>query len=566
MTGSAKGARSRLYWFAVLALSLAFLLVAHLIQRGFWSLQNPGQIGSPGDDPLRDLLWPFVIETGLCVAVVAIGAAVFRFMDADQTLQSLSLAIERRRIWLTAAVVVVAALLPLGAAWFVFDRFPNSGDEFSYLFEARTLAGFRLWEAPPALGVDLIPYRTWIFGSKWVSQYPPGWPIALAAGSLAGLPAWAVNAVLGAASVGALASLCRRIASPSASIVAAALYALTPFYLANAASYFSHIFSSLLILLLCHCLLASETPAQARKDFAAGAVLGALAMTRYFDLAALLPALLFWLFAMTPAARPKAIGRTAAGFAPFIALMAAYQYLITGSPFHSTYAVIDQPDASVSIEPALVLIGTLLIPVRLAELAMWSSPLLLVAYLVCLTLKLKDRALAFYDLIFPGFVVAYIFFADLGGNRYGPRYYMDAFPLMMATIVSAQPSVSARLKAERSRVLATVGSIAWLIYLAASWPLAATGLRGEVVSREEPFRLAAEAGISNAVVIIGTTSAPGLVPSDLVRNPPTMDATVLYARAGADVHALREAFPARSLWRYARPDPSWPGDLVRVVP
>jgi hypothetical protein len=566
MTGSAKGARSGLYWFALLALGLAFLLVAHLIQRGFWSLQNPGQIGSPGDDLLRDLLWPFAIETSLCVGVVAIGAAIFRFLGADQTLQRLSLAMERRRIWLTALVVFFAALLPLGAAWFVLDCFPNSGDEFSYLFEARTLSGFRLWEAPPVLGLDLIPYRTWILGSKWVSQYPPGWPIALAAGSLAGLPAWAVNAVLGAASVAALASLCRRVGGPSAGVVAAALYALTPFYLANAASYFSHVFSSLLILLLCHCLLASEAPSQGRKTFAAGAVLGVLAMTRYFDVAALLPALLFWLFAMTPAARPKAIGWITAGFAPFVALLAAYQYLITGSPLHSTYAVIDQPDASVSIEPALIAIGALLIPVRLAELAMWTSPLLLVAYLVLLTLRLRDRALAFYDLIFPGFVIAYVFFADLGGNRYGPRYYMDAFPLMMATIVSAQPSVSARLKAERSRVLATVASIACLIYLAASWPLAATGLRGEVVSREEPFRLAAQAGISNAVVIIGTTSAPGLVPSDLVRNPPTMDATVLYARAGADVHALRETFPDRSVWRYARPDPSQPGDLVRVAP
>ena len=47
------------------------------------------------------------------------------------------------------------------------------------------------------LGTDLIPFRTWIFESKWISQYPPGWPMVLATGLLLGLPAWVMNALLG---------------------------------------------------------------------------------------------------------------------------------------------------------------------------------------------------------------------------------------------------------------------------------------------------------------------------------------------------------------------------------
>jgi hypothetical protein len=51
-------------------------------------------------------------------------------------------------------VLGVALLLLLCAAFFVLDRFPNSSDEFTYLFQARTFAGFRLWEGPPDNGVD----------------------------------------------------------------------------------------------------------------------------------------------------------------------------------------------------------------------------------------------------------------------------------------------------------------------------------------------------------------------------------------------------------------------------
>jgi Dolichyl-phosphate-mannose-protein mannosyltransferase len=567
MTEIAAGAGIRRGWFGLLGLAISFLLLAYWGQRAFWLAPCPGQVGCGYQWP--NLLWLFGIETGLCVGVVAIGATISRFGGADRTIGWISLFVERRATWLIALVLGVALLLPLWAAFFVLDRFPNSSDEFSYLFQAHAFAGFRLWEAPPVLGVDLIAYRTWIFESKWVSQYPPGWPIALAAGFLLGLPMWTVNALLGAASVAALAALCRRVGDLSATIVAVALYALTPFYVMNAASYFSHIISSLLIVLLCHCLLPIEAEWSPARLFAAGVILGLLAMTRYFDLPLLLPALLFWLATLPPTAWPRTIALMTAGFTPIIGLLAAYQYLITGSPFHSTYVVMsDAADPSVpslSLEPELVLIGVMLTPVRLAELALWTSPIVLMAYLGSLWLKFKERTLAFYDLIFPSFVIAYVFFVGSGGNRYGPRYYMEAFPLLVVTIVSAAPSVLARVNQPMYRML-IFAPIACLLYFLAAWPLVSTGFRREVFAREEPFRLAREATISDAVVILETASAPGLVTSDLVRNPPTMDAAVLYARPDTDRKAVRQAFPTRSIWRYTRQDQTQAGELVEATP
>src|SRR5262249_54794834 len=217
-------------------------------------------------------------------------------------------------------------------------------------------------------------------------------------------------------------------------------------------------------------------------------------------------------------------------------------------------------------EPSHIIFGTRLIPARIAELVLWTSPILVIAYAGCLLLKFKDRKLAYYDLIFPGFVLAYISFDDLGGNRYGPRYYFDAFPLLIVTIVSAIPSVRARLDRPIGRAIVPIASITCLLYLLGTWPLVMSGFRREVWSREEPFRLVAQAKLKNAVVIQDTESGLGLSPEDLVRNPPSMDAAVVYARSGTDIDALRRAFPERSIWRYSRPDPTQPGQLVRVTP
>jgi hypothetical protein len=553
---------------ALLALGFVFLLVVPWLQRDFWLTQCPGQIWICEVSRWTDLGWTFAVETGLCIAVILAGVAIIRVGGADRITERIVLHIEKRPNWWTAVTVIAAILLPLLAAFFILDRFPNSGDEFSYLFEARTLAGFRLWEAAPVLGADLIPFRTWIFGSKWISQYPPGWPMVLSTGLLLGLPAWIVNALLGGGSVAAISALCRRVGDQSATIVAVAFFTLTPFYVMNAASYFPHVFSSLLILFFCLCLLPDGEIVRGHKLVAAGAIVGWLAMTRYFDALPLLPSLFFWLVMQRPAAWPRAIGFLTAGFIPFLVLLMIYQNLITGSPFRSTYSVINTPDINLDslFEPSRAMIGAIVSVHRLAELALWTSPILLIAYGGCVLLKLKDRKLAYYDLIFPSFVLAYVAFADMGGNRYGPRYYFDAFPLLMVTIVSALPSVTARLDRLKNRAMLPLASIACLLYLFGTWPLVLTGFRIQVFSREEPFRLATQAVTGNAIVIQDTSSALGLDPSDLVRNSPSMDAAVLYARSGTDIGALRNAFPERSIWRYSRPDKTQPGQLVRVTP
>jgi hypothetical protein len=560
---------SRSRRLALLALGFVFLLVVPWTQRAFWLSPCPGQISGDCAGPWEDLRWTLTIEMALCIAFILAAAAISFADELERITGRIASWIGQRTNLCISVTALVATLLPLAAAYFVLDRFLNSGDEDGYLFQANAFAALRLWEAPPILGTDMIPFRTYLFENKWISQSPPSWPMVLATGLWLGIPAWMMNALLGGGSVVALAAFCRRVANPSAAVVAAALFALTPFYVMNAASYFPHILASLLILLFCLCLLPDGDIPQGYRLVAAGAIIGLVGATRYYSVLPLIPATLLWLTRQRRSAWPRLVGLLAAGLIPVLLLMMTYHYLITGSPFHTAYYVINTPEVSsifVGFDPLHILYGFALTGGRLIELALWTSPVLLILYGFCLVLKFRDRKLAFYDLIFPGFVLAYVIYADFGGNRYGPRFYFDGFPLMFVTIVSALPSITARLERPIDRAMLPLAPIACLLYLVSIWPLVLTGFKDQVFSREEPARLVQQAVTGKAVIIHDTSAHLGFHPWDLVRNPPSMDADVLHVRVGTDVSALRKAFPDRAIWRYSRLHADQPGKLTPVTP
>ena len=195
---------------------------------------------------------------------------------------------------------------------------------------------------------------------------------------------------------------------------------------------------------------------------------------------------------------------------------------------------------------------------------MWVSPVLPVVYLFCLAFKLRARSLRFYDLIFPAFVLGFIFFPSLGGNRYGPRYYFEAFPLMLATVFSVAPQIALWARRRWERPLALHGAASTAVYLMVALPLALSAYHAQVEKREEPYRLATGAGLRNAVVIIETSSGGGLLAEDLARNEQARDAPVLYARKGSDAATIARSLPGRTVWVYRRVGADAPGELMRV--
>ena len=102
----------------------------------------------------------------------------------------------RAAVRAAGAPLVVVALVAINQL--VLLDFPNSGDGSVYLYQARTMAAGRLWNAPIApAGVFALNYVVQEPGRAFGS-FPVGWPLALAAVIRVGVPPWLLTPVLGA--------------------------------------------------------------------------------------------------------------------------------------------------------------------------------------------------------------------------------------------------------------------------------------------------------------------------------------------------------------------------------
>ena len=238
-----------------------------------------------------------------------------------------------RQVDLFSIVVAVASFaVALVVALAVLRDFPNSADEYGYLFGAETLLRGRLY-------LDALPFEdffgvTYVFSidGKLVSQYAPGWPAFLAGVKLLGLPFVVAGPLAGAATVLATGALARASFDERTARAAMVLVATAPFFVFNAASYFNHMWAALWVVLfaLAGRRLLDEPSAGAAALL--GAAIGMLGITRY--LSALLAVLPFAVAFLWTARRaqwrlvPVAIG----GAAPFVLFLLYYNWRITGDP------------------------------------------------------------------------------------------------------------------------------------------------------------------------------------------------------------------------------------------
>jgi hypothetical protein len=175
-------------------------------------------------------------------------------------------------------------------------------------------------------------------------------------------------------------------------------------------------------------------------------------------------------------------------------------------------------------------------------------------------------------------------YTDRGGNQYGPRYYYEAFPLLVVFVVSA---LSARLRGDPAPWLAASGTpaagsglsavapaqrlaAALVVSVALVVPLMAWHVfqeRRVVHERTDVYRQATRAGLRNAIVLISgrVGRVRSMAATDLTRNGVTWDAPVLYALdRGAGNAQLARAFPGRELYRYVVDRSAGIGRLEKV--
>jgi hypothetical protein len=136
-------------------------------------------------------------------------------------------------------LAAAAFVLTVALAYFVHQPYPHVPDGFSYYFQAKIFAEGKLFETAPPLPEFFRFDWVAIHDGRWFSIFPPGWPLLLAAGIKAGVPAL-VNPVLGAICVIVIWRLGTALFGPRTGLLSALFCCLSPFFLFMSSEFMSH--------------------------------------------------------------------------------------------------------------------------------------------------------------------------------------------------------------------------------------------------------------------------------------------------------------------------------------
>lgn len=145
---------------------------------------------------------------------------------------------DRFALSLAVFVVVFAALLNI----FSYQRHPHVPDEVAYLIHARFFANGALTMPAPPVPEGFEVYLMKIDGNRWYPTPPPGWSMALALGTLLGIP-WLVNPFLAGLNLLLVYTLLRELYPKRTARISVFLLAISPWYLFLGMSFMTHIFA-----------------------------------------------------------------------------------------------------------------------------------------------------------------------------------------------------------------------------------------------------------------------------------------------------------------------------------
>ncbi|MCA9881659.1 MAG: hypothetical protein KC708_01755 [Anaerolineae bacterium] len=186
-------------------------------------------------------------------------------------------------VWQSAAAVVLALMSFLLSAYFshaTFEQLPHLEDEMAYLYQARIFARGQLTIDIPQ--PSLSYWQPFLIDDTSTGQrggkYPPGWPLLLAFGEIAG-QLWIVNALLASLLTSLTFAVGRTWFDPDVGLFAALLVAFSPMVMLLNASLMAHTLALvcvMAILLLWRRLLRGSW----RIALAVGLLAGLLYITR----------------------------------------------------------------------------------------------------------------------------------------------------------------------------------------------------------------------------------------------------------------------------------------------
>jgi len=462
---------------------------------------------------------------------------------------------------------VFSIILLSSFALFVLQDFPNSADEYAYIFQAETFLQKRLWNEPhPAQEFFSFAHIAQMEG-KWVSRFPPGWPLVLAIGSFFRIPLWFINPFLGMLSILTLFALARRIYDSRVAVVSVVSILFSGFFVFNSASYFSHALCGLLLILFFYCGFRFIQEDKRIFALSAGFFLGFAFITRYYT--ALLCALPLVFHLLLKRDRKSFTGLIwiFLGATPFLCFTLFYNYKITGNAFLFVTTWMN-PNAKLGfVDGYSWNLAWIYLAKHLQAFAYWTSPPILFLYFGYIIHSFKNKSIRSHDLPLIFIIIGYFLWHTYGGNQYGPRFYYEAYPFVILFVVARlfgrTPLVTPRPLQRFALALFLVG----LVWGAAAIPVIAEREHQIISERMDLYQLVEQENIHSAIVLLrsGTGVMRPMPARDLARNGIGFQNDILYARdLGASYAELKTYFPDREFYMYYRDKNEPNGRLIAL--
>ena len=471
----------------------------------------------------------------------------------------------RPRTFLTvgALAIVIATTL---IHWLVLEHFPNSGDEYCYLYQADTLLAGRFSNPPHPLQPFVEASHILERDGRLFSVFPPGWPLVIAAATRVGLPAWSLNPLLSAGMFVLTFWLARRVTRDEATAALASLMlAGTSYFLVTGASYFSHTACAFFVVGAMIAMLRMAD-GSAWSAALAGLLAGLAVITRYYTPVLCLLPLTILLLRERPWRR-DILWAIAGGLAP-LAFMMVYNHALSGNALVLSKGGIERYD-EIWFEHDWWRRGAEFMIAHLLDLMVWTPAALFIAYLAGLRATPLMSRLGAVGAGFACLVLGLYPYINRGGNQYGPRFYFDGFPLLV--ILAAAAIFGTTRYEDRSpgrRRLVYLFFVTVLAHVA----VAATLLQAahaQIHERRDLERRVAASSLSHALVFVTTPIGVerAMPVSDYMRNGIDFSAPVIYARDLGELNTrLRDYYRDRDCYSYRFDPDTRTGSLTPCAP
>ena len=444
----------------------------------------------------------------------------------------------------------------------ILERFPNSSDEYAYLFQAEMFSRGKLWERAHDLPDFFYSNNITQFEGILVSRFPPGWPLLLSMAFEIGLEPALMNPVLGLVTLVVFYFFARRYYGEQVAVWAMLTVAFTGYFIFNSASFFSHTSCLLATLLFIYSIRSYIDTNNLVFGLLTGFFIGCIVTIRYYTAVLVFVPFLVSLIAQQKLRVIRLLLLMGLGGLPCLAYLMWYNYSITGNAL-TPVTVWAYPMEQLGFVRGHSVVKGLEHWARwILMFFYWSSPGLLILYLVYLWRKITTPAERFSspeDYTFIALMAGYFFYYQIGGNQYGPRFLFEAFPFLVLLVFSKV--------FQRREKWATALLLASMVYAIVKFPFITYREERIVDERQDMYDLVEEQHITNAVVIVGASTSPirPMPADDLTRNDGRFLNDVIYALEIPKINdQLMEYYGDRAFYQYVRDVDHPDGELLRI--